>query len=39
MSTDLFLFGLSILTLVALIVLVVTRRDGSGQGEDERDSS
>lgn len=36
MVTDLFIFGLSILTVVALIVLVLTH-DGNSESGDEND--
>lgn len=36
MSPDLFFFGLSILTVVALIVLVLTR-EGKGEHGDDND--
>ncbi len=35
MSTDLFVFGLAILTVVALIVLVLTSEGKSGRGDDK----
>lgn len=37
MSTDLFIFGLSILTVVALLVLVATSRDSSGHKDENQD--
>lgn len=37
MSTDLFVFGLSVLTVVALLVLVATSRDNSGHKKEEQD--
>ncbi len=39
MSTDLFIFGLSILTLVAVIVLLVTREGESKSGDDNDKSA